>query len=86
MDDYASFLEIISTQNCKTILEQRKHFATRAHISSHYDTAIFNYFNTEQTYYKSSIENGQVLRYGENPHQKGFFLVNLTKIFYKTSW
>lgn len=84
MDDYTSFLEIISIQNCETNLEQRKHFATRAfHISSHYDTAIFNYFNTDQTYYKSSIENGQVLRYGENPHQKGFFFGEFDKIFTK---
>jgi phosphoribosylaminoimidazolecarboxamide formyltransferase/IMP cyclohydrolase len=48
--------------------------ATKAfHVSSHYDTAIFNYFNTDETIYKQSIANGQILRYGENPHQKGFF-------------
>ena len=59
-------------------------FATKAfHVSSNYDTAIFNYFNTDETYYKESIADGQVLRYGENPHQKGFFFGEFDKMFTK---
>ena len=44
-------------------------------VSSHYDSAIFNYFaeSTEVSAYKESISDGKVLRYGENPHQKGEF-------------
>jgi phosphoribosylaminoimidazolecarboxamide formyltransferase/IMP cyclohydrolase len=58
--------------------------ATKAfHVSSHYDGAIFNYFNTDETIYKESIANGQVLRYGENPHQKGFFFGEFDKMFNK---
>ena len=58
--------------------------ATKAfHVSSHYDGAIFNYFNTDETIYKESIANGQILRYGENPHQKGFFFGDFEAMFNK---
>ena len=84
VNEYASLLDIISSQNGATILEQRKLFATKAfHVSSHYDTAIFNYFNEDETYFKASISEGQILRYGENPHQKGFFFGEFDKMFSK---
>ncbi len=84
VNEYAMLLDLISTQNGTTTLEQRKLLATRAfHVSSHYDTAIFNYFNTDETYFKTSIDQGQVLRYGENPHQKGFFFGEFDKMFTK---
>jgi phosphoribosylaminoimidazolecarboxamide formyltransferase / IMP cyclohydrolase len=84
VNEYSLLLDFISSQNGDTTLEQRKLLATKAfHISSHYDTAIFNYFNTEENYFKTSIENGQVLRYGENPHQKGFFFGEFDKMFTK---
>ena len=82
--EYELFLQMITDGKGATTLEQRKYLATRAfHISSNYDTAIFNYFNTEDTYYKESIANGQVLRYGENPHQKGFFFGDFDAMFTK---
>jgi len=93
VNEYSLLLNYISSQNGKTTLEQRKLLAKKAfHVSSHYDTAIFNYFNTEdsseseqakQTYFKASIADGQVLRYGENPHQKGFFFGEFDKMFTK---
>jgi phosphoribosylaminoimidazolecarboxamide formyltransferase/IMP cyclohydrolase len=84
VNEYASLLDIISSQNGATTLEQRKLFATKAfHVSSHYDTAIFNYFNEDETYFKASISEGQILRYGENPHQKGFFFGEFDKMFSK---
>lgn len=84
VEDYSLFLETIVKNNCATTLEERKLFATKAfHVSSNYDTAIFNYFNTDETYYKQSVSNGQVLRYGENPHQKGFFFGEFDKMFTK---
>ena len=84
VDEYSLLLDLISTQNGATTLENRKLFATKAfHVSSHYDTAIFNYFNTDETVFKTSIANGQVLRYGENPHQKGFFFGDFNAMFSK---
>ena len=81
---YAPLLDLITAQNGTTTLEDRKLFATKAfHVSSHYDTAIFNYFNTDDTIYKSSVSNGQVLRYGENPHQKGYFFGDFDAMFTK---
>ncbi len=82
--EYAYLLDLIATQQGATTLEQRRLLATKAfHVSSHYDTAIFNYFNQEETYFKTSIEEGQVLRYGENPHQKGYFFGEFDQMFDK---
>jgi len=84
VDQYSSLLDLITEQNGATTLEDRKLFATKAfHVSSHYDTAIFNYFNTDDTIFKQSIGDGQVLRYGENPHQKGFFFGDFDAMFTK---
>ncbi|MBJ2173355.1 bifunctional phosphoribosylaminoimidazolecarboxamide formyltransferase/IMP cyclohydrolase [Aureibaculum sp. A20] len=86
MEQYDEFLEIISSQNGETTIEQRKSFAGKSfNVSSHYDTAIFNYFNTneEEVVLKISETNGQVLRYGENPHQKGFFFGDFDAMFTK---
>ena len=84
VNEYSLLLDFISTQNGATTLEQRKLLATKAfHVSSHYDTTIFNYFNEDETIFKASIDNGQILRYGENPHQKGFFFGEFDKVFTK---
>ena len=86
MEDYGKFLEVITEGNGETSLEQRKWFATRAfNISSHYDSAIFNYFNAnhDQAALKISETKGKVLRYGENPHQKGFFFGDFEAMFDK---
>ena len=82
---YSDFLNIISNQNGATTLEQRKVFAREAfHISSHYDSKIFDYFNQgAQPYLKVSESNSSVLRYGENPHQKGIYHGDLNAIFDK---
>ena len=84
MDQYSLLLNLITSQNGGTTLENRKLLATKAfHVSSHYDGAIFNYFNKDETIYKESIADGQVLRYGENPHQKGFFFGDFDSMFKK---
>lgn len=82
---YAEFLEIITAQCGETTIEQRKSFARDAfNVSSHYDTHIFKYFNQgEKELFKESIQQHQVLRYGENPHQKGIFHGDLDAIFDK---
>ncbi|MEN2399731.1 bifunctional phosphoribosylaminoimidazolecarboxamide formyltransferase/IMP cyclohydrolase [Flavobacterium sp. MC2016-06] len=84
VNEYSLLLDLITEQNGATTLENRRLFATKAfHVSSHYDGAIFNYFNTDETIYKESIAGGQVLRYGENPHQKGFFFGDFDAMFKK---
>ena len=67
-----------------TDLEDRKYFAAQAYnVSSHYDTAIFNYFNSDKQIpsFKQSFDTQIVLRYGENPHQQGIFYGNLNEVF-----
>lgn len=86
MEDYNKLLNLISENNGEVSLTDRKQFATKAfNVSSHYDTAIFNYFNKDHRIYslKISEPNGYILRYGENPHQKGFFFGDFDSIFKK---
>ena len=84
MEQYDEFLNLISENNGSTEIEDRKKFAAKAfNISSHYDTAIFNYFNEDEVAYKASENTAKVLRYGENPHQKGYFFGDLDKMFDK---
>ena len=86
VDHYAEFLELISVNNGTLSEEDRKRFASKAfNVSSHYDTAIFNYFNKnhDEAVLKISETNAKVLRYGENPHQKGFFFGNFDDLFTK---
>ncbi|WP_199139758.1 bifunctional phosphoribosylaminoimidazolecarboxamide formyltransferase/IMP cyclohydrolase [Pedobacter sp. ASV12] len=84
--DYGTLLQQLQEQNNSTTLAQRKAYAKKAfHTSSHYDTAIFNYFNNEEplNVFKQSIAQAQTLRYGENPHQQGTFYGNLEEMFTK---
>ncbi len=84
MDQYDRFLSILSENHGETTIATRKQFASKAfNISSHYDTAIFNYFNEDEIVYKASEQNSKVLRYGENPHQKGYFFGDLEAMFDK---
>jgi len=85
-DDYKTLGDILAENNGYTLLNHRKAFARQAfNISSHYDTAIFNYFNQEDplTVFKYSEQKASTLRYGENPHQKGVFYGNLDAMFDK---
>lgn len=86
MEDYAEVLDIITAGNGSTTIAQRKRFAAKSFaVSSHYDTAIFNYFNTDQEIpvLRHSKNEGKTLRYGENPHQKGFFFGDFDEVFEK---
>ncbi|HYH56850.1 MAG TPA: bifunctional phosphoribosylaminoimidazolecarboxamide formyltransferase/IMP cyclohydrolase [Anseongella sp.] len=85
-NDYTRLEELLKAQNGALSLEQRKELAKRAFdASSHYDTAIFNYFNRDEPLpvFKQSIQISQPLRYGENPHQKGRFYGKLDEMFVK---
>ena len=86
VDDYAEFFELLSSKNGETSQDDRKRFAAKAfNVSSHYDSAIFNYFNTTENLsaLKLSETQGKVLRYGENPHQKGYFYGDFDAMFTK---
>lgn len=85
-DDYSNLHTILADNNGSTTLSQRKEFAKKAfNTSSHYDTAIFNYFNQDNglNVFKQSEQTATALRYGENPHQKGFFYGDLDQMFEK---
>jgi len=57
-----------------------------------YDSVISNYFRNqidedfEQKYFNISFENGIKLRYGENPHQKGYYYGNRNLLGTKQLW
>ncbi len=83
---YGKLLELLETQNGATTLEQRRWFAAQAfNVSSHYDSAIFNYFNEKENIpaFKCSFDKGTTLRYGENPHQQATFYGDLEGMFDK---
>jgi phosphoribosylaminoimidazolecarboxamide formyltransferase/IMP cyclohydrolase len=85
---YNYLLNILNEQNGTTTLPQRKLFAAEAfNISSHYDTNIFKYLNTqeESDFFKHSVLESKILRYGENPHQKGVFFGKLDDLFEQLS-
>jgi phosphoribosylaminoimidazolecarboxamide formyltransferase/IMP cyclohydrolase len=85
-DDYITLGNILSENGGYTTLNHRKAFARQAfNVSSHYDTAIFDYFNQEDplSVFKYSEQKAGTLRYGENPHQNGVFYGDLDKMFDK---
>ena len=57
MNQYPELLNLLDTHGAATNLAQRKEFALKAfNVSSHYDTQIFNYFNSNNTgVFKKSI-------------------------------
>ncbi|MBT3384942.1 MAG: bifunctional phosphoribosylaminoimidazolecarboxamide formyltransferase/IMP cyclohydrolase [Prolixibacteraceae bacterium] len=74
--EYKTLLELLNEKNGESSLADRKWFAGRSFaVSSHYDAAIFSYFNcgVDEAAERISLNNGQILRYGENPHQKATF-------------
>lgn len=85
-NEYNHLLQLLQEKDGHTDLADRKELARRAFaVSSHYDTAIFNYFNAEdeQAAFKHSIQDAMPLRYGENPHQAGTYYGDLTQLFDK---
>jgi len=82
-DQYEPFLEIINSNGAQTTIEERRWFAKEAFaVSSHYDSAIFNYFDgQEESAFRFSENNSKILRYGENPHQKGVYFGKFEDLF-----
>lgn len=85
-NQYEDLIKILENQKAQTNLNQRKDFAAKAFAeSSYYDTVIFNYFNNESELaeFRQGYRQGRVLRYGENPHQKGIFFGDFDAVFDK---
>ncbi|MGB5383626.1 MAG: bifunctional phosphoribosylaminoimidazolecarboxamide formyltransferase/IMP cyclohydrolase [Lutimonas sp.] len=84
MDQYDEFLTLISQNKGALKLEDRKRFSAKAFaVSSAYDTAIFHYLNKDELSFRQSFDEVSILRYGENPHQKGYFYGDLNALFDK---
>ena len=75
---YGKFIKDLNQNKGDFSLEQKKDYALNAFlVSSNYDTLISEYFEMGKLRIKKP------LRYGENPHQKGYFLGNLDDVFDK---
>lgn len=80
-EHYAELLRLLQDQTGSTTLPQRQAFATAAFaVSSHYDSAIHNWFAGAQGDLRLSAGPTTVLRYGENPHQPATFHGDLAGI------
>ena len=83
-DQYQPLLNLLENKNGVSSIQDRSWFAKEAFaVSSGYDTAIFNYLDTDQSHLRVSADNVNALRYGENPHQKGSFYGDLNNVFDK---
>ena len=86
VSEMAQYPETLGFENngASSSLAVRKFAATAFNVSSHYDTAIYNYFKSDESAsLKQSIRKSKPLRYGENPHQKGTFYGELDEVFTK---
>ncbi len=82
-NQYIQLIELLKSKKGISDIQERKELSTAAFaITSHYDTAIFTYFNAgNPTTFRQSVSPSKVLRYGENPHQQGVFYGDLTALF-----
>ncbi|HQO86959.1 MAG TPA: bifunctional phosphoribosylaminoimidazolecarboxamide formyltransferase/IMP cyclohydrolase PurH, partial [Bacteroidia bacterium] len=85
-NDVTEFLQTYNQGNSEVDLSFRKKLAQKAFaITSHYDSAIFNYFYSKnepsEPVLNLQFNNAVTLRYGENPHQRGFYFGNLKETF-----
>jgi len=80
---YDEVVRLLNGKNGCTALDDRRRFAAEAfNVSSHYDTAIFNYLNQPKRIksFRKSYNTEYPMRYGENPHQEGAFYGDLNEI------
>lgn len=84
-NQYAALSGILDRQGAKTDLAQRRWFAKEAFaVSSEYDSAIFNYFDStfeQPSALRVAVDGCAPMRYGENPHQPGWFYGHLDEMF-----
>ena len=86
-NQYTALYKMLLEQGAESTLDQRYWFAKEAFaVSSEYDSAIFNYFDSTfeaPSALRIAIDGETPMRYGENPHQKGVFFGNLDEMFDK---
>lgn len=80
---YKPLYDMLLENGAVSSLEERRWFAKEAFaVSSNYDSAIFNYFDEDEcSSFRLSENNQKPLRYGENPHQKGYFFGIIEEMF-----
>ena len=82
-NEYSKFSTLLTENKGITSIDDRKYFAKQAFgVSSNYDVHIHDYFSESNA--KSihvDLQKSNPLRYGENPHQKGWFAGNLDDLF-----
>ncbi len=83
-EQYGYLQQLLEEKKGGTSLADRKFLARKSfQVSTHYDKAIEGYFSKEsgQQKFDISFTGEKELRYGENPHQKGFFYGPLEEVF-----
>lgn len=80
---YTPLLNLLNSKEGKSDINDRKWFAKEAFaVSSSYDSIIFNYMDKEEnSAFRCTQDNVMNLRYGENPHQKGTFYGDFSRLF-----
>ena len=85
MDQYEELTSLLIANDGAIDMATRKKYAARAFaVSSNYDTHIFKYLNADtEIDFRESFTEKTELRYGENPHQKGYFFGDMDALFDK---
>lgn len=80
---YAPLANLLKNNGAQSTLAERRWFAKEAFaVSSSYDSSIFTYFDIETpSALRVAIDDAKVMRYGENPHQKGIFFGDFSEMF-----
>lgn len=83
-NQYAPLSDMLKRNGASSSVDERRWFAKEAFsVSSSYDSSIFSYFDNEgaPSALRIAIDGAKVMRYGENPHQKGTFFGDFSKMF-----
>lgn len=85
---YGILAGMLESHGASSTAEERLLLAKEAFgVSSHYDSAIFNYFDktacapAQPTGLRIALDGSIAMRYGENPHQKGYYYGDLNAMF-----
>ena len=81
---YLPLANMLKNNGAQSDINERRWFAKEAFaVSSSYDSSIFEYFdgNEQPSALRIAIDNSKIMRYGENPHQKGVFFGNFSEMF-----
>lgn len=87
---YAPLAGMLRRNGASSSLEERRWFASQAFaVSSGYDSDIYNWFASTavecpipaEDELRIAIDHAKPMRYGENPHQKGYFFGDFAAMF-----